>query len=204
MKFKDTLYIALLNYPMIYPTALDVYIHLFATIGNAYEWANGELVRVDVMPEKSYTNPEDAIKQCIIDCKNFHKHSMKMISESRPALTPEMYKQLKQSIAETHEKEKTELIERIKNTDSRMVDLSVRINSKSDVPLRETTFFYPLSKEFSAICNLPDDIKPDWLEAAETFYNIMIENRSMVEDAENTLPNIGNRIKELKNKISAN
>ena len=129
---------------------------------------------------------------------------MEMISESRSALTPEMYKQLKQSITETHEKEKIELIERIKNTDSRMVDLSVRINSKSDVPLRETTFFYPLSKEFSAICNLPDDIKPDWLEAAETFYNIMIENRSMVEDAENNIPNIENRIKELKNKMSAN
>lgn len=59
--------------------------------------------------------------------------------------------------------------------------------------------FYPLSK-YSLICNIPDDIKPDWLEAAEAFYNIMLENIEVVSDKDNLLPRIGERIKLLRDK----
>lgn len=58
--------------------------------------------------------------------------------------------------------------------------------------------FYPLS----TLCNLyklPDDIKPDYLEAAVTIYNALLENPDKVRDDEGILGEIGEKIDRLKN-----
>ena len=197
MTFKDTLYTALLNDPMGYPNALDAYIGMFAAIG-PYEWQDGELINTQPLPNKTHTDMEDAVRQCVKECEKYHEVTMRMLSDSSKALDAETYEKLKEHFIELREKEKDELVGRIRDTSGRMDDLSVRTSSKSYVPIREETFFYPLSKTFSAICNLPDDIKPDWLDAAERFYGILLENRPMVTDSENTLPSVGERIRELR------
>jgi len=43
--------------------------------------------------------------------------------------------------------------------------------------------FFPLFSS-SAICNLPDDIKPDWLEAAKKMYEIMVANPDAMDGGE--------------------
>lgn len=197
MTFKDTLYTALLNDPMGYPNALDAYIGMFAAIG-PYEWQDGELINTQPLPNKTHTDMEGAVRQCVKECEKYHEVTMRMLSDSSKALDAETYEKLKEHFIELREKEKDELVGRIRDTSGRMDDLSVRTSSKSYVPIREETFFYPLSKTFSAICNLPDDIKPDWLDAAERFYGILLENRPMVTDSENTLPSVGERIRELR------
>ena len=197
MTFKDTLYIALLNDPMGYPNALDAYIGMFAAIG-PYEWQDGELVNTQPLPNKTYTDMEDAVRQCVKECEEYHEDSMGTLLGLAKPPNAEACEKLKEYYTELHEKQKDELVGRIRNTSGRMEDLSVRTSSRQYALIREETFFYPLSKTFSAICNLPDDIKPDWLDAAETFYSILLENRHMVTDSENTLPSVGERIRELR------
>ena len=46
MTVKDTVTRSLLEYPTLHLNSLDVYDHLFCTIGNGYEWVDGELVDI--------------------------------------------------------------------------------------------------------------------------------------------------------------
>jgi hypothetical protein len=54
----------------------------------------------------------------------------------------------------------------------------------------------------SAILNLPDDIKPDWLEAAEEFFNFMLAHKNLIDgdtpQKEDHLREISSRINALK------
>ena len=43
MKLKTYVKHCIMQYPLIYRNALDVYNHLFYVIGNGYEWKNGVL-----------------------------------------------------------------------------------------------------------------------------------------------------------------
>ena len=44
MTLKETVRENLLNYPLLFKNALDVYDQLFCVIGNGYKWKDGELV----------------------------------------------------------------------------------------------------------------------------------------------------------------
>ena len=51
--------------------------------------------------------------------------------------------------------------------------------------------------KYSRLCNLPDDIQEDWLQAAKKMYKILINNRDKIDDREGWLDKIGPRIKTL-------
>jgi hypothetical protein len=82
----------------------------------------------------------------------------------------------------------------------KIFDIENRIN---DFSIPESIFgnfkFYPLST-YSAICNIPDDIKPDWLDAAKKMIDLMEEHKDLVEDPENLFESAKERILDLKAK----
>ena len=44
MTSRDTIKYCIMNYPAIFSNVADVMDHLFLTVGNGYEWVNGELI----------------------------------------------------------------------------------------------------------------------------------------------------------------
>ena len=56
--------------------------------------------------------------------------------------------------------------------DSRMTDFEIKKESRFSTSFH----FYPLCK-YAKICNIPDDIKNDWLLAAKKMIDIMDKNR---------------------------
>lgn len=173
MKVKEYLKLCLINYPSIFSNALDVYNHWFATLGNGLAWKNGEIYDEDYT---SLIKDEfEAVKAYLDSCKNMYKFDVET--------NEDVLKKVRLSIVENV----TEKTKRILMADTLSDDFSINDN----------TTFYALSK-YSLICNLPENIKYDWLKAAETFYNIMLENVDKVSDEDNLLPEIGKRIRYLK------
>lgn len=191
MTVKNTLYRCLLNYASIYPNALDVYIELFLVIGNGYEWKNGEIVKKDKKGRDAKNMEHAIIQYCNDDLHN------KYVDEILQRLPASVRKKMQKGIEDGH----AEVVKRIIHTEERMKDFRVRRGeNKSAVNLRQETYFYPVCN-YSLICSIPDDVKGDWLNAAEDLYNIMLDNMDLVEDSENWLPEIGKRIECLKTKI---
>ena len=189
MKFEKTLRACLMMYPGIFPNALTVYDHLFCVIGNGYRWENGELV--------DSNDKEDMLKDAVIKTLKFHLFESPMNSfDSIAELGVDFVKRRLKFNYETTIKE----IEMIFDTDRRMQDFSFENADKyfGYANVEEKYTLYDLS-EYSKICNLPDDIKKDWLEAAEIFYKFILEHRDRIEDKHNLLPKVGERIQELKN-----
>ena len=48
--------------------------------------------------------------------------------------------------------------------------------------------WYPISANYSAICNLPPDIKPDWLELAHECGRMLIEDGLITWDGDKYVP----------------
>lgn len=183
MNFESTVRDCLLNYPTIYPTALQVYDHLFCTCGNGYEWKNGELISLG---EERHANtiPEaisEFMKRRILENYKFYSKTEKLL--------------------EIFNKENEEYIKQIMEVDNRMHMLDIPKVDPFAIPSKPSTYefkFYPLC-EYAKICNIPDDIKPDWLEAVERMYNILNENQDRIrEDGLCWLPIIKDKIKKLK------
>jgi hypothetical protein len=56
-----------------------------------------------------------------------------------------------------------------------------------------------LSENYDAICNLPDDIQPDWIEAAKVALKYARSNRVRITSKERAiLSRVGQRIKEIE------
>lgn len=185
MTFKNTLKRNILNYPMLFPTALYVYDHIFLVIGNGYEWKNGQCV---CSGGEGPSTPERAIY--VLLEKFFTDHFGKYLKD----LPKKWDRRLRDKVVKRY-------IGYVKQTmewEKRMNDLTVPQFMSG---MKSEFEFYPLS-EYSLICNLPDDIKPDWLEAAERMYNVLIANKDKVED-NGWLPKIAERIQELKSKSSS-
>lgn len=207
MTFKNSLKYALMYWSYIYPNALEVYDHFFLVIGNGYEWKNGQLVSKD----QERPNLRNAIKKEIET--TFENHGLDPIDEYY--MVKDNYDNQDEAVEQFIEQEESlkaskvrRLIQRIDlifNTKERMNDFRFDpIESQETFKFLDEKFtFYPISK-YSKICNLPDNIKPDWLEAAEKFYNFILEHKDRIEDTENLLPSVGERIKWLKNKMKDN
>ena len=183
MTVKDTLRRSLLTYPLILKNALDVYEQWFCVIGNGYEWENGELVSIN-----NDLNIKTKFGAVLYQIKEFFvgKYRWKFIRLSN------FGRNVKRNIKKTNE-----LINRVLNVDKNVNDFTPIVDEAIVKDISEYKFrLYPLCK-YSKICTLPDDIKPDWLEAAKKMYEIMIKNPYIVEDEEMWLPKIAKRIKEL-------
>lgn len=183
---RETLRENLLNYPMLFKNALDVYDQLFCVIGNCYKWKDGELVSTSL--NKVVKTKAGAvfyqIKNLITD-----RMQWKALRLVGPVNATRSIMRRGRMI-----------VSRILDVDKNIDDFSIKDDEDMSKHFKDYRFsFYPLSRH-SAICNLPDDIMPDWLDAAKRMYGIMIANIDVMDGGEEWLPVIKEWIEELENK----
>ena len=147
MKPERTLQKMYDEYPQLFPTRHHALDHLFCVIGNGYEWKKGELV--DYKELYYYDSELDELVE--IPFENDDESDI----VSKSPMTDEEYE-----------------IEHQKWIEER-VDLKCRFNKRITreealkVTLENCHKWYPISKNHSYICNLPDDITPEWKSLAE-------------------------------------
>ena len=185
MNVQDTVRDSLLEYPMLFCNALDVYNHLFCVIGNGYEWRDGELIELSKKSRKRPLTVKKAIKTIIERKKK-----------------SDVLETIKWIILEDHNKEEgkeikpigEELLERMiclefdDIQDSVLLDLDIDKRCKDfsaytsehkpygkvmhrlygfDKNKVQRWKAYPLIIEYSYLCNFPEDIKADWAVAID-------------------------------------
>jgi hypothetical protein len=140
-------------FPSLFPTEDDVLHHLFFVNGCGYEWVGGQLV-----------NPEDGkdprkviqkiLRKRLTDCQ-------KSLSGENSPMMIRVWKRRIEEIDEPWEAQAAREIER-----RRELAQSDNISYISLLPdgqiCREV---YPICK-YAQILNVPDDVQPDWLDAA--------------------------------------
>ena len=198
MKVQDQLRKSLLNFPMLFPNALSVYDHLFCVIGNGYEWKDGELVHSGE-ENKRFSNMtvKDAVlallQEALVDDWKDETSTVRQFAKAYEPLDD-----LSNYIAR-HGENVVENVKGIFDVENRIKDFS--IPTFKGLKFYNGEFkFYPISK-YSAICNIPDDIKPDWLQAIIQFIDIMVANPDRVDDPECLFPEVKERVRELYDKL---
>lgn len=146
MNVEETIRVALINFPGIFPNALSVYNHLFCTIGNGYDWRDGELV--------STGRYDTDVRAAIL--REIESFYIFLTSLQPPSLN--VYRK---SI-EIRKNETIKNINLIFDTSSSLTDFT----PASDFQFSEIT-------GYSKILNLPSDITPDWLDAAKWMYRLL-------------------------------
>ena len=147
MKPERTLQKMYDEYPQLFKTRQKALDHLFCVIGNGYEWKNGELVDC----EELYYYSVKLDKLIEIPFENDNEVDI----VSKPPMSDEDYE--------------IEHQDWIKET----VELKCRLNERITreealkVTLENCHKWYPISKNHSYICNLPDDITPEWKALTE-------------------------------------
>ncbi len=188
MTLEKTVRLMLLNYPSLYSGAIEAYDQLFLTLGSGYTWENGELIntcRAD--------NETEDVREAIKNTIDFH-----YFRES-PGFNQYIEKTGKEDLKERLYKHRARrcgtYVTRILTVDWNIKNFEVpeKYDENIDDPFR----FYPLST-LCNLYNLPDDIKPDYLEAAEILYKALLENPDKVRDDEGILGKIGEKIDRLK------
>ena len=185
MTVKGTVRENLLNYPLLFKNALDVYDQLFCVIGNGYKWKDGELVSTSL--NKVVKTKAGAvfyqIKNLITDRMQWK--ALRLVGPVNA--TRAIMRRWRMSVS------------RILDIDKNIADFSIKDDEEMAKHFKDYRFsFYPLFSS-SQICNLPDDIKPDWLDAAKRMYGIMAANPDAMDGGEEWLPVIKERIEEIEN-----
>lgn len=182
MNYHDTVISNLLLYPGLFPSRLEVDNHLFAVIGNGYEWVDGELIEIVYNPDRKgidELNPYDAIK----------KHITSEFLESSSGLK----KQIEINELLKRDSPLDLALTRKVNNILKMIDMTEnvgeRYNTYCHIPdnielsiikrcgEERSWRIYEISK-YSALVNFPEDIKPDWKEALYNFILWCLENQS--------------------------
>ena len=162
MTLKDTVKSILIMYPLISPSKLSVYSHLFLTIGNGYEWINGELV-----------SSEDS-ENCTIEKgleELFNDEYQYQLLESYLDMYISNFYDPKEFVSylKRENKQKLKLVKRILNAEN-IVEEELHMSNE------EEEILYPLCK-YSAILNIPTDIKDDWKKGIEELYNYIMTSQ---------------------------
>ena len=185
-------------YPTVEHNRLSVLNHLFLVIGNGYEWKNGELVEIGVKQTKATI--EKAILKIVTrglkvdSLKNWFEIA-EVHREINEGNEDDKYKFVSDSICRDIKKD----IVLTFDIENRMKDMTPYSDFER-FPFK----FYPIC-EYSELCNLPDNIKPDWFAAAKEIYEFVVANPQLIRDEDKKLydewlPKIKNRIEELEKK----
>jgi hypothetical protein len=206
----------LLLWPSIHVNRFSVLHHLFCVIGNGFEWKNGELVETG-LKESRDVSIEEAIKRIIDDelsIKDILSYMfLGMLSNVKEKGLPFIKDELV-NIVDVERKriisDINDLVSMSFRIDERQADMSYPSWKKYpyhtvELYKKDEVKYYPIC-EYSRICNLPDDIKPDWLIAARDMYNFIVHNPQYIdenykEDFDEYLPKIKARLEELENKL---
>ena len=152
MKLKTYVKHCIMQYPLIYRNALDVYNHLFYVIGNGYEWKNGVLHAYGFKTKskleciKAVIDEHiDSAKKREIDYKGEAIFTSRLSKQDIEDLIIMSYKgDLKRALSE---------IEIVENAEKLAEDFTPQKDFK----------FYPIC-QYSKCMNIPEDVQPDWLE----------------------------------------
>jgi len=206
----------LLLWPSIHVNRFSVLHHLFCVIGNGYEWKDGELVESGSKESKE-VSIEDAIKKIIDDELSIGDFTfymfLEILSNSNEKDLPSIKDKLQNEVNDERERIINEINEMVSLTfliDERQADMSYPSYERYpyhtvELYKNSKTKFYPIC-EYSRLCNLPDDIKTDWLIAARDMYNFIIHNPQYIDenykkDFDEFLPKIKARLEELEAKL---
>ena len=145
MRLEKQIYRLLWEYPTSYEDRTAALHHLFIINGNGYEWRDGEL---RTYGDTSKLSPFDQIDEWFIS----------HIAQQK-AIEGEEWNEEWQ--AEWQRRCDRRLTDRIAKTKLVRQEITMRVQSK--LPL---THLYPLC-QYGKVCNLPADIKEDWLAGAQ-------------------------------------
>lgn len=148
------------HWPSLYRTRLDIINHIFFTIGNGYEWLDGSII---------CAGPEDHIGARERDeyrRKNPDQSTLKSIA-------------LFKAIVE--DPESSEETKKIAERGLSLYDNETETDFTRPLPDDgQPRAFYPVC-DSSNICNVPNDVKPDWLALAYEAV-ILLRDRSGISD----------------------
>lgn len=181
---EKTIKCCLIYYPNLFSNRADVLNHLFLTVGNGYEWVNGELVyKDDIDKDISICSGIDNIVSELKDWKgdilfktpidikvSWFLDSIKENNESdQEAETEEFIEDLTKHI-----------IQRVEKILGEVKDIS-RFEEIYKLPLRleKSCGLYPLCKS-SKIMNIPSDITPEWKSCIKEFYDYIMTSEEKV------------------------
>lgn len=148
------------NYPTLFKERSDCLNQLFCTIGNGYEWFDGELVsNPDAFPD----DVRSVIESHLVNEKAFQHNKMSLRAE-----------------ALEYHRRRLENDSRTNDLINRKFDEEYFNNIPDDVyhkhPRRKRWYFYinipgeeriDYYKDYAFLWNYPANIKPDWLAAIE-------------------------------------
>ena len=204
MDVNTTLRENLLYEPFVMENRFEVLHHLFIVNGNGYEWKGGEIVEVGggECPELKV---EDAVKEIVSrtlgDVDLFFASAM-----LKNGYDP---KKSARFAAGNIEKRINGLVSMVYRLEERMEDMDVPTYDKypyAFMAIYDTMqyYFYPIS-EYSKICNIPDDVKDDWLSAAKELCGFIADNPQYMrkddrEKFDKWLPIVSDRTAEIEGK----
>jgi hypothetical protein len=200
--YKYTLKMCYKCYPTLYINELDVLDQLFFTIGNGYEWRNGQICHSGVSLKQEYIFVKN--RRC-----DENVRYQKQFDESKQRFLDFLAKaNLEPSIEYLESVFEPETddwqLEQQKEYEKRMK------YAKDPVKWRNDCYFldangnllckvYPISEKHSFIMNIPDNVKPDWLEAAKKTIQYCDEGKFLLTESDKAFIDKARlRIKELE------
>ena len=172
MKFVDTVKHIMATYPSVNENVFDVYNHLFLTIGNGFNWVDGELVSDTITKASSISCTDKLLTNLISRIKN--------ISGLEESLRNNL-------IDKTFENYKN-VLSAITQMENSICNMSIQT---------ESPFVFDDLNEHSTLANLPDNIKSDWLYAAKRCVDLIKSHKDLIKDDSNLLDKIDQRISNL-------
>jgi hypothetical protein len=158
MNLEKTIQAAFDHYPDLFQERKQVLDHLFCTIGNGFDWIDGELIEDEELVPINPLDENGKAKQYHIITKREARESLyKMIIADKRAL--EMWNTIILKDGQTLEE---------KLLSPKEDDNEPEYVSNQSI--------YPLCKKYSKLFNYPSDIKPDWLEGIKEMFEYIITN----------------------------
>lgn len=164
----------LLTSPLSIENRLRAIDQLLFVNGNGFDWVNGELCGSDT---NKIETPADAVLN-ILHRSLMGDHNYMIDMYRSNGLEHIYYKNIIRQV------------EDVFNTEKRMNDMS---DPDDDYQ------FYTLCRH-SSICNIPDDITPEWLELIDEVLKLINERPYLLDDPENLFPGVIERFYKIKSK----
>lgn len=198
MNLKDSVINSMREYPSISGNKLDVYDHLFLTNGNGYDWVNGELIEPS-NEKPNVISIEEAIDKLFNDEFRIDLTTDRMFFYIGELNKDEkVVKESLQYDLKRYAQDVKTIVNAEKAVNQSLFEIEPIISLDG---LEPECILYPLS-QYSKIMNIPDDIKPDWLDGIKEMMNYLLNSDfpSVVEyrtTYKNELNQVVERIKNL-------
>lgn len=172
MNLKDRVIDSMREYPSISRNKLDVYDHLFLTNGNGYDWVNGELIE-KYNKRLNIISIEEAIDKLFNDESRIDLITDRMFFYIGVLNKEEkvVKESLQYDLVRYAQNVKT-IVNAEKAVNQSLFEIEPIISLDG---LEPECFLYPLC-EYSKIMNIPDNIKPDWLDGIKELMDYLLNS----------------------------